>query len=141
MTTKRFKSFSGGLATEVRSANDLFTFSFHGIKYMNSDTAGPRPVSPVWQFICLLAPVVMSGFYLVYALVGLFIDGPDKVKWSDEALQVGSLVSLIIVVMNLLVMMYALYHKLKLTHLLWISPIVHITIAIALTAMVSVIII
>ncbi len=83
----------------------------------------------------------MSGFYLVYALVGLFIDGPDKVKWSDEALQVGSLVSLIIVVMNLLVMMYALYHKLKLTHLLWISPIVHITIAIALTAMVSVIII
>ena len=119
----------------------IFTFSFHGIKYMNSDTAGPRPVSPVWQFICLLAPVVMSGFYLVYALVGLFIDGADKIKWSDEALQVGSLVTLIIVVMNVLVMLYALYHKLRLPHLLWLSPIAHITIAIALTAMVSMIII
>ena len=67
-----------------------------GIEYMNQPTSSPRPVSPVWQFICLLAPVVMTGFYLVYALVGLVIDGSDKLKWSDEALQVGILATMII---------------------------------------------
>lgn len=107
---------------------------------MNSDTAGPRPVSPVWQFVCLLAPIVMTGFYLVYALVGLVIEGSDKMKWGDEALQVGSLVTVIVIALNVLVMLYALYHKLRLSHLLWISPIVHIGIALSLTAMVAVIV-
>jgi len=64
----------------------------------------------------------------VYALVGLIIEGSDKIKWSDEALQVGLLS---------LVMAYALYHRLKVTHLLWVSPIVHILIALTLTALIS----
>lgn len=104
---------------------------------VNEQSSGPRPVSPVWQFVCLLAPVVMTGFYLVYALVGLIIEGSDKIKWSDEALQVGLLNTLIIVSINGLVMAYALYHRLKVTHLLWVSPIVHILIALTLTALIS----
>ncbi len=105
---------------------------------LQNQAAEPRSVSPVWQFVCLLAPVVMTGFYLVYALVGLVIEGSDKIKWSDEALQVGKLSTLIIVTLNLLVMAYAFFNRLKLTHLLWISPIVHIAIALALTLMIAV---
>lgn len=103
----------------------------------NTQSPVPRPVSPVWQFVCLLAPVVMTGFYLVYALVGLIIDGSDKIKWSDEALQVGILSAMIIVAINVLVMAYALFHRLRFSHLLWISPIVHISIALALTALIA----
>ena len=112
----------------------------NGIEYMIQQTSGPRPVSPVWQFVCLLAPVVMTGFYLVYALVGLVIDGSDKLKWSDEALQVGILATMIIVSINVLVMAYALFHRLRYSHLLWLSPILHIAIAIVLTVLIATII-
>ena len=106
---------------------------------MNTETRPTRTVSPVWQFVSLLAPTVMTGFYLVYALVGLVIEGQDKIKWSDEALRVSLLVTTIIVAINVLVMLYALYHRLRLTHLLWLSPIAHICIAILLTLMIAVI--
>ena len=98
---------------------------------------GSKSVSPLWQFISLLAPVVMTGFYLVYGLVGLIIDGADKLKWSDEALQVGLLTTMIIFAINGLVMLYAFFHRLKFSHLLWVSPIVHILIALALTALIA----
>lgn len=107
------------------------------LSIVSKEMLSPRPVSPVWQFVCLLAPIVMTGFYLVYALVGLIIDGSDKIKWSDEALQVGLLVTMIIVVINVVVMLYALFHRLRFSHLLWVSPIVHIAIALALTALIA----
>ncbi len=96
-------------------------------------------VSVVWQFISLLAPVVLTGFYLVYALVGLVIEGQSKIKWSDEALVVGLRVLLLIVIMNLLVMAYAFIKKLPVKHLLWISPIAHISIGVVLTGIIAVI--
>lgn len=104
---------------------------------LNKQSAEPRPVSPVWQFVCLLAPIVMTGFYLVYALVGLIIDGSDKLKWSDEALQVGILNAMIIMMINVPVMVYAYFHRLKLSHLLWLSPMFHIAVALALTALIA----
>jgi len=107
---------------------------------MTQDATGPRPVSPVWQFVCLLAPVVMTGFYMVYALVGLVIEGADKLKWSDEALQVGKLAVLIIFAINGLVMAYAFFHRLRFSHLLWLSPLTHIGIAIMLTVLIATII-
>ena len=76
----------------------------------------------------------------MYALVGLVIDGSDKLRWSDEALQVGILATMIIVSINVLVMAYALYHRLRYSHLLWLSPILHIGIAIALTVLIATII-
>jgi len=97
-------------------------------------------VSPVAQFVSLLAPVVMTGFYLVYALVGLVIEGKSKIKWSDEALQVGLLVTLIIVVMNAIVMVYAVSKRLPLSHLLWLSPLTHVVIAVVLTGMIAVLV-
>lgn len=95
-----------------------------------------KPVSPVWQFIGLLAPTVLTGFYLVYALVGLVLDDRNKLKWSDEALQVGMMVSAIVIGMNALVMLYAWFHRLSFRHLLWISPISHIAICAGLTMIV-----
>lgn len=104
---------------------------------MTRRTAEPRTVSPVWQFVCLLAPVVMTGFYMVYALVGLAIDGSDKLKWSEEALRVGVLVTGIILLINVLVMLYAFSRRLRFSHLLWVSPILHISIAIVLTVIIA----
>jgi len=98
-----------------------------------------RSVSPLWQFIFLLAPVVMTGFYTIYAIVGLFIDGANMRKWSDEALEVGLMVTTIIVGMNAIVMLYAYFHRLKFSHLLWVSPFVHIGMALALTALIAVV--
>jgi len=106
-------------------------------KIANSSEA--RPVSPLWQFIFLLAPVVMTGFYTIYAIVGLFIDGANMRKWSDEALEVGLMVTAIIIGMNVIVMLYAYFHRLKLSHLLWISPFAHIGLALALTALIALI--
>lgn len=96
-------------------------------------------VSPVWQFISLLAPIVLTGFYLVYGLVGLFIDGDTKLKWSDEALTVGLRVTMLILLLNGIVMAYALFCKVPRTHLLWLSPLTHIAIAVVLTVIIAII--
>jgi len=80
---------------------------------------------------------VLTGFYLVYGLVGLVLDEKNKLKWSDEALEVGVLVTAIVIGMNVLVMAYAYYHRLSFGHLLWISPIAHIAICVGLTLIVS----
>ncbi len=106
---------------------------------MSGQTTTPPKISPVLQFISLLAPVVLTGFYLVYGLVGLVIEGQSKIKWSDEALIVGLRVLLLIVFMNALVMAYALIKKVPINHLLWISPITHIAIGVALTVIIAVI--
>lgn len=95
-----------------------------------------KPVSPVWEFISLLAPTVMTGFYLVYALVGLVLDEKNKLKWSDEAFEVGLMVTAIVIGMNALVMAYAWFHHLSPRHLLWISPLSHIGICVLLTIIV-----
>ncbi|OED35443.1 hypothetical protein AB833_29895 [Chromatiales bacterium (ex Bugula neritina AB1)] len=106
---------------------------------MNSVAIKTGGVSPVWQFVSLLAPTVMTGFYLVYALVGLVIDGKSKLKWSDEALEVGLLVTVLIIGLNGLVMLYAYFQKLPVSHVLWLSPFIHIGTACALTVMISLI--
>jgi len=100
----------------------------------------PRPpasVSPIVQFISLLAPFVMTGFFLVYALVGLILEGDSLMRWCDEALEVGLFVLLIIAGLNLPVMAYAYFKRLPIRHVLWISPIGHIAIAIVLTLIIG----
>lgn len=94
-------------------------------------------VSPVWQFICLLAPIVMTGFYVVYGLVGLTLEGNSQFRWCEEALEVGRLVLAIIVAINAVVMLYAGFQRLALRHVLWISPLTHIAIALAVTATIA----
>jgi len=103
-----------------------------------TDSVQPR-VSPVVVFVSLLAPVVLTGFYLVYALVGLVVEGQSKQKWSEEALVVGLRVLLLIVIINLIVMIYAWVKKVSKTHLLWLSPLAHILIGVLLTITIAVI--
>lgn len=107
---------------------------------MTNRESEQKSVSLVWQFVSLLAPIVLTGFYLVYALVGLFIEGQSKLKWSDEALTVGLRVTLLIFVMNGLVMAYAYRCKVKPTHLLWLSALTHIAIAVGLTVLIALIV-
>lgn len=76
---------------------------------------------------------------MVYALVGLVIEGPDKLKWSEEALRVGVLVTGIILLINVLVMLYAFSRRLRISHLLWVSPILHIAIAVVLTIIIAIV--
>ena len=53
---------------------------------MNAHASEPsRPVGPVLQFLLLLVPFVMNGFFVVYALTGWVIEGRDKLNWSLEA--------------------------------------------------------
>ena len=95
-----------------------------------------RPISPLLQFALLLAPVVMTCFYLVYALVGLFIDGGSKMRWDEEARDVGlGTLSLILgyCAFSLLIVWIkrgGLYHPVTVTSL------VHGIIAISLTALI-----
>ena len=96
-------------------------------------TSQKSQVSPVVQFICLLAPIVLTGFYLVYALVGFIIEGQSKLRWCDEALEVGVFVTMITVGLNAMVMGYAWFSRVRLKHVLWISPAFHIGVAIILT--------
>jgi hypothetical protein len=97
----------------------------------------PRPrVSAIIVFVSLLAPMVLTGFYLVYALVGLIIDGQSKIKWSDEALNVGLRMLLLIVILNIVVMLYAWVKKVSGAHPLWVSPVAHITVGVLLTVMI-----
>ena len=106
---------------------------------MNATDVAPPRVSPIIVFISLLAPIVLTGFYLVYALVGLIIEGQSKLKWSDEALVVGLRVLLLIALLNAMVMVYAWVKKVSRFHPLWVSPLVHIAIGVMLTVIIAII--
>jgi len=91
------------------------------------------PVSPVLQFVLLLTPVVMTCFYLVYALTGWVVDGRDKLTWSIEAEGVAIWVGSGIVLYSLLVLLLAHYKGAGSKHILVYSSVLHIVLALLLT--------
>ena len=99
-----------------------------------------RPISPILQFILLIVPTVMTGFFMVYSLTGLILEGRDKYNWSLEAVTVSVRVGVGISVFSLLVLALAWYHKLPRTHLLVLSGWTHLIIAIVLTIVVFLIV-
>jgi len=78
-------------------------------------------ISPVLQFVLLIVPTVMTGFYLVYALVGLILEDRDMDNWSIEAAEVSLWVGGTIALFSVLVLLYARMKGLPATHLLSIS--------------------
>lgn len=56
--------------------------------------AARGPIGPVIQFALLIVPMVISGFFLVYALTGWILEGRDHLNWSLEAEKVGVYVGL-----------------------------------------------
>lgn len=102
---------------------------------MTSDatTSSRPPVAPALQFVLLLTPVVMSCFYLVYALTGWVIEGRDKLNWSIEAGGVGFWTGSGIMLYSLLVLLYARYKRAGIKHILVYSSVLHIVLALLLT--------
>lgn len=100
----------------------------------NDAPISSRPkVSPVLQFVLLLTPVVMTCFYLVYALTGWVIEGRHKLNWSIEAEGVAFWVGSGIVFYSLLVLLLARYKGVGRRHILVYSSIMHIAFAVLLT--------
>ncbi len=97
-------------------------------------------VHPVLQFVLLIVPVVMSGFYMVYALTGLILEGRDKVNWSIEAINVANSVGGGIALYSLFVMGFAYLRKLGTFHILMVSGLGHLVLALILTAVVYIIV-
>ena len=80
----------------------------------------------------LLIPVVVTGFFLVYALVGWVIDGDALLRWQSEAMQVALLTALGQVFICVCVFVFSRIKRLSWRHLLtWSGP-VHIVLAIGL---------
>lgn len=106
----------------------------------NANPDGPRPVSPVLQFVLLIVPTVMTGFFMVYSLTGLILEGRDKYNWSLEAVTVSVRVGLGITLFSLLVLAFGWYKRLPRTHLLMLSGWLHLILAIMLTVAVFLIV-
>ncbi len=96
-------------------------------------TSSRPPVSPALQFVLLLSPVVMTCFYLVYALTGWVIEGRDKLNWSIEAGGVAFWVGSSVVLYCLLVLLLARYKGAGSKHILVYSSVFHIAMALLLT--------
>ncbi|GEM_PF-2719812 len=99
--------------------------------------AAPRPIHPALQLLILLAPVVLNGFFLIYALVGLVLEGDSMLRWSDEALGVSLWLTLVNLGYSLFEFLLARWRRLPLRCLLNISAGGHLLLALLLTAMVA----
>jgi len=97
-----------------------------------------RYVSPWVQFCLLIVPVVMNGFYLVYALTGWILEGRDKFNWSLEAINVAIWVFIGITTYSVVVMLLAWIRGAGDRHPLMISGWAHIALAFLLTTSVIV---
>lgn len=105
---------------------------------MNANAS--RGVHPALQFVLLIVPVVMSGFFLVYSLTGLILEGKAKLNWSLEALEVSYWVGGGIAAYSLCVIGFAFLRRLGKFHLLTVSSLIHLILALILTAVVYIIV-
>jgi len=97
-----------------------------------------KRISPVTQFVLLLSPVVMSCFFLVYALAGWVVDGREKSNWSIEAPDVAIWTGSGIVIYCVLVMLYTRWKGAARYHMLNLSSWCHLVLAVLLTVSVFV---
>jgi len=95
--------------------------------------AASPTVSPVLQFVLLLTPMVMTCFYMVYALTGWVVEGRDKETWAIEAQNVAIWVGAGIALYSVLVMLLARFKGVWPKHILVYSSFMHIAIALLLT--------
>ncbi len=95
-----------------------------------------RPISPLLQFALLLAPVVMSCFYFVYAVLGMVVDGSSKLRWDEEAREVGIGVLTLMLGYCSFCLLVVLLKRGGLWHPVTVSSLVHGIVAICLTALI-----
>lgn len=104
---------------------------------VSDDTAVPKPkraVGPVMQFSLLIVPMVMSAFFMVYALTGWILTGRDRLNWSLEAESVALWVGLSVLGYGLLTATYARWRGGERWHPLVVSGIGHGIVALLLMA-------
>lgn len=85
------------------------------------------------QFVLLMVPLVMSCFFVVYAMAGWVIDGRDLVNWSVEAPTVSVWVALSMVLFSGLVIAFIRWRGGSWWHPLVVSSIGHIVLSVLLT--------
>lgn len=90
-------------------------------------------VGPVTQFALLLVPIVMSCFFVVYAMAGWVVDGRDRMNWSVEAPTVGVWVLLGMLGFCGLVIAYTRWRGGSWWHPLVVSSIGHMVLSVVLT--------
>ena len=90
------------------------------------------PIGPVMQFALLIVPIVMSGFFLVYALTGWILEGRDRLNWALEAEFVAVWVGLGIVAYSLLVSCWVWLKGGARWHPLIVSSIGHVVLTLLL---------
>ncbi|MEM7293770.1 MAG: hypothetical protein AAF420_10320 [Pseudomonadota bacterium] len=93
-------------------------------------------VSTIVTLPLLLIPVVVTGFFFIYSLVGWVIEGDALARWQAEAMQVALLTAMGQVFVCLCIFAFARLRGLPWAHLLsWSGP-VHIVIAVLLAILV-----
>lgn len=100
-------------------------------------TAGSARLSPVWQFVLLIVPIVMNGFFLVYAITGWLIDGRNLVNWSIEAPSVALYVGAGMTLFCVLVLLLLKWRGLSWRHPVGLSSIAHAVLALLLASMIA----
>ena len=105
---------------------------------MSPDTESRRRVSVsiVTRLPLLLIPLVISGFFLVYTLVGLVLEGDSLSLWIDESWSVAWPVAAGQIGVCACIIAFARYKKLPFSHVLSWSGLVHIALVLALAAIV-----
>lgn len=99
--------------------------------------AEPRPVHPALQLLLMLAPIALNGFFLIYALVGLFLEGKEHLYWSGEALEVSLWMCLIMLAYSLFLYAIARLRRLPGWCLINIAAVGHAGLAIVLLLIVK----
>lgn len=78
--------------------------------------------------------MVMSGFFLVYAMTGWILEGRDRLNWSLEAESVAIWVGVSIVTYSVLVTLWVRWKGGAVWHPLVVSSIAHTVVAAVLVA-------
>lgn len=84
-------------------------------------------------FSLLMVPMVMSCFFVVYALAGWVIDGRDRLNWAIEAPTVSTWVAISMVTFSGLVIAYTRWRGGSWWHPLIVSSVGHIVVSLLMT--------
>lgn len=99
--------------------------------------ASPARFSPVWQFVLLIVPIVMNGFFTVYALTGWLVDGQYRINWSIEAPNVALYVGTGMTLFCILVLFLLRWRGLPWNHPLGLSSMAHAALALLLATLIA----
>lgn len=95
-------------------------------------------VSAVATLPLLLIPIVISGFFLVFTLVGLILEGDSLALWQNESWNVAWPVAAAQIGLSVCIFAFARYRNLPPSHLLSWSGFVHAGLALVLVVIVYV---